>query len=84
MNTEFVEMIKQTPFYQMGDAEGEQRGEKRGEQKGRVNTTVEIIRNGIASLETLIQTLNLTPEEIAAIEALLQQSSNGNGNGQHI
>jgi hypothetical protein len=78
-NKEFAEMIKQTPYYKNGYAEGDEKGEKRGRKEGRVETTVEFIRNGFASLEALIDKLHLTAEEIAAIEAKLQQSSNGNG-----
>jgi hypothetical protein len=36
------------------------------------------IRKGKMTLNEIAETLELTPEEIAAIEAMLQQSSNGN------
>jgi hypothetical protein len=75
LNNEFEEMIKQTAFYR----KGEKTGREEGREEGKILTALAIIRKGKMSLAAVAETLELTPEEITAIEALLQQSSNGNG-----
>jgi predicted transposase/invertase (TIGR01784 family) len=84
INPQFEEMIKQTDYYQKGKQEGREEGMEKGMEKGKIITALALIRNGLVSMEAVAQTLALTPEEIAAIQALLHQSSNGNGsNGAH-
>jgi hypothetical protein len=96
---EFHEMIKMSTFWttvkeefieegiekgiEQGIEEGIEKGIEQGIKQGKVLTAVEIICGGIASLEALTQTLRLTSEEIAAIQAMIQQTSNGNGNGKN-
>jgi hypothetical protein len=89
MDDELDELIKQSKFYSKvqkdSKVEGIEIGKVEGIEIGKVLTAAEIIRSGISSLEALTETLRLTPAEIAAIQAQLQQSSsNGNGsNGNH-
>jgi hypothetical protein len=77
---EFYEMVKMSQFY----TKLQEDSKEEGKEEGRLNTALEIIRSGAISLDALTNMLRLTPAEIAAIQAMLQQSSNGNGSkGEH-
>jgi predicted transposase YdaD len=89
---EFDEMVKMSKFYtklkeesfQEGFREGIEQVRKENIERGKLLTIAQIIRSGAVSLEATTDRLRLTPAEIDAIQALLQQSSNGNGsNGAH-
>jgi predicted transposase/invertase (TIGR01784 family) len=78
-DTEFEEMIALTPYYAKVWEEAKEEGVEEGIEKGKIMSALALIRKGKMSLAELAETLELTPAEIAALESLLQQSSNGNG-----
>jgi predicted transposase YdaD len=92
-DAEFEEMIRHTAYYKKGFKEGleEARAEakqkriEKGISEGRVMSAVAIIQNRVFSIEAIAEILHLTAEEITAVQAMLQQSSNGNGsNDTHL